>query len=403
MLRVVVDLVKSTRKNAILIDWLTVSSKILNYDVCLYLLGMEKIQWRRFEGSKLRYEFRMVFQHITIHCTESWSDKYNKGCCIEISGKGCREFETFGKADWSALISSLYRYDKDVHFTRLDLAYDDFQGLLDIEQISIQARSLSFTSKLSKCEVVQTCDKLDPDFWGITVFHGARSSNVMHRIYDKRIERGRRDIPHWIRWEIQLRAIAAENAVHKAFIGSETLQLGDFFGGVVRQYVAYRDQQQNDTNKNRWPLSSWYTDFIGAVSAVSVWSARTVEYNKGRMDQYAYKQNHNHTLCELFNDGIVEYLRQLLMEPDQLPDKYKRVLQDVYEQKQKQAASAAAAAVLASAGAPSPAVLQESLRAGSVAAAAVAAPLVDKPDFDSLIDMVYSELQAYRQKREQEA
>lgn len=326
--------------NCIIIDWLTFSCFGYGFDDLKKILGLECRDWRFEKGSRLQYAGRWVSGHISIHVSRDIPDDFqaivngrNSGACVEMSGQGCREFESFGRGDWGFLMFWLWQSMNDPYqkfnITRLDLAYDDFSGVLDIAQIARQAWNMDFTSRLPRCSVISDMSKQCEDVRGISVTHGSKSSNVFFRVYDKRVERGRFDLGHWVRWEIQFRDVAARGALQYCFSSlDENAGLGTFFGGLVKQYVQYRDRSE-DTNKRRWALSAWYVDFIGAVDAISVWSKKDVEYNKSRMEKYAYQQNHNHTLTLLQADGIVKYLHQLFdaaHDGKDLPQKYKDVL-----------------------------------------------------------------------------
>lgn len=341
-----VDLVKRP-KNNILIDWLTFSCKDISPEDCMKILGLEKVSWRSEFGSKLRYEKRFVFQHIQIHYTDSKEKKFNEGLCCEISGQGCREFESFSSVSWEYLIYQIRSLDQ-YNFSRLDLAYDDFSGVLPLDQIVYQAQNFYFTSRSSHLDIMASADNLDSDCIGYSVVHGKRCSNVLIRIYDKRVERKRWDLPHWVRCECQLRSDAALNSIGHCFDSSE-IEIGAILAGIVRRYVQYRVPSA-DSNKSRWTLSPWYEDFCGAVASVSCYTSHNVEYNKHRMDAYAYDQNHNHTLCEIACDGVASYFRRLFSFSDPMPEKYMAVASDVHLLRREQDAKQAARSVFTSGG-----------------------------------------------------
>lgn len=329
-------------ENCIIIDWLTFSC-FMSFDDLKKLLGLDSRQWKLEKGSRLFYAERWVCGSISIHCTPcevvhdscgqltSKAKKYNLGSCVEMSGQGCREYETFGRGDWTFLLAFIYKscIDPKLQFniSRLDLAYDDFSGILDIQKIAMQAWNMEFTSKLSRVSVISDMSKQDENVRGISITHGSKSSNTFMRIYDKRVERNRLDLEHWVRWEIQLRSESAFGALRVAFEESENMPLGSFFGGLILQYVQYRDRG-TDSNKSRWNYSEWYLDFVSTLDKISIWTKKDVEYNKQRMERYAYHQNHNHTLTLIQADGIVNYLRALHAAAlgEELPQKYKDVL-----------------------------------------------------------------------------
>lgn len=326
--------------NCIVIDWLTVvcNTSGIGFEHLVKCLGMQNLNWIHKEGSFRNYGRRAEWGKITIHYTpveyESFPDaSYNVGCCMELSGEGCREFESFGRGDWAALIvgfRELRQAGIDLRFTRLDIAYDDFHVKLPIEDISLQAQRLEFTAKTSKCSVTYSTDKNDLEHIGQCIIHGSRSSNTLIRIYNKRVERKRYDIPHWVRCEIQMRKESAEKFLDLVCSGNFS-GLGDIYAGVVRQYVQYRVPSA-DTNDSRLELAPWYSAWLDDVQRISLWSTKDVDYNKFRMDNYAYRQNCNHTIAEIQMDGITEYLKSLYCAAitanagPELPDKYKSVI-----------------------------------------------------------------------------
>lgn len=54
---------------------------------------------------------------------------------------GCRAFESFGSGNYEALFDGAHLEPEDVHTTRLNIAFDDHSGLLDIDTATISASS----------------------------------------------------------------------------------------------------------------------------------------------------------------------------------------------------------------------------------------------------------------------
>ena len=109
--------------NCFLFDWLTVSFQGLSFGDCISLLGMNHKTWEdQKTGSRMRYAHRLAYDGISIHYTEDGDTKHQAGCCIEMSGQGCRDFETFGSGDWSGLFEEIQFLGGNI--TRLDIAVD---------------------------------------------------------------------------------------------------------------------------------------------------------------------------------------------------------------------------------------------------------------------------------------
>lgn len=69
-----------------------------------------------------------------------------KGVAITFSGKGCSTFERESPIGWEALRKIAIA--PDAHTTRLDIAYDDFTGILDIRKLKELRDSGRYTSLL---------------------------------------------------------------------------------------------------------------------------------------------------------------------------------------------------------------------------------------------------------------
>lgn len=299
--------------NCIIFDWLTFSSKSMSFSEAVGLLGMESSVWKEENGSRLRYQHRMSCGGISIHYTDfSFEDdsevtemkRFNSGCCIEMSGQGCREFESFGNGDWVALLSFIYIKRSDCRVTRIDLAYDDFDGVIPLAVMAEQARRFEFTARSQHLQVIEDADCADQAHLGITVNHGSRSSDLFIRCYDKRVEKKRYDLQHWVRFEIQIRGDDAAGFLRQ-YVGSGlTVQLGDLFAGIVTQYLEYK-VPADDHIKSRWLPAPWWSAFLGACKAISIHSKKDVEYNKSRLDRYVYKQNHNCLKTAILHDGSI--------------------------------------------------------------------------------------------------
>lgn len=309
--------------NCIIYDWLTFTLSDYSLSDTLSFLNLpDNLKWEEGLGSRLFYAERRHFSGISIHSTSDLdSRKLNSGCCVEMSGQGCRAFETYSGLSMASLISSVRAADLSV--SRVDVAYDDFQGLIDIHRMAAQAREFQFTSRLQARKIVDESQFSDLELAGLTVSHGSKASRIYIRCYDKRIERNAMNIyPHWVRLEIQLRD---ENAVN--FL-DYPVDLGSKFAGLLRNYLLYRDPVDSDSNKRRWPVSSWWSDLLGDIEAISVSSKKDLDYNKDRFDDFVFDHMHNVIKTGVLLYGPREFLRRVFGFSDDMPSKYKRLLSD---------------------------------------------------------------------------
>ena len=130
-------------ENRFLIDWFSFSSRIDSFESMAELLGMSDCNWEIMRGVQ-GYVCRYYFEGISIHWAGnggsvrfSGTDKEQdiKGAWLEMSGSGCRAFETYGHGDWQKLLDYVVFNAQNITTNRIDIAYDDFIGLLDMNKI----------------------------------------------------------------------------------------------------------------------------------------------------------------------------------------------------------------------------------------------------------------------------
>lgn len=180
-------------ENLILYDWLSFTMKVADPYTIVDLLGLFNVPWELTKGAR-GYKDRLYFNCISIH----FNGRDDMGVWCEMSGQGCRAFESLttlpGK--WDDLFQSIN--DLHLNITRLDVAYDDHIGLLDIDQIIQDTRAQEYVSKSNYWEVIESSK-------GQSLQFGSPQSDVLIRIYDKARERNCPLVQHWIRCELQLR------------------------------------------------------------------------------------------------------------------------------------------------------------------------------------------------------
>lgn len=311
--------------NGFCFDWLTVSFSDLGYADIIALLGMHGKTWEEQKtGSRLGYGHRLAFDGISIHWTSEDDPRHKNhgGSCLEMTGQGCRDFETFGRGDWMELFDEIDLFHGNI--TRLDVAYDDFRGVLPIDIIADMARAGSFTSRAQRCQIYYDWSNHGAhDRCGLTVMHGSRSSDCAIRIYDKRAERGAwEEFEHWVRLEIQLRDKCARGFLDRL---QEVGNLGVTFGGVVNNYLTYRCNT-SDSNKSRAPVAPFWRLFIQTSELLRIHEVRGVEYNRKRLLDHI-DRNHNAIKTAILSEGLGDFLHNCFGHTEPLPDKYKHVLQ----------------------------------------------------------------------------
>ncbi len=298
----------------ILFDWLSFTSKCDSPDSIIDLLGLQEVKWVPTYGGR-GYHDRMMFNGISIY----YNNGKVPGVWVEMSGTGCRTFEEFGHCDWS-VIFGLCSQDDAYNITRLDVACDDKEGVLDIEQIRDDTAHENWVSKWHDARIEHTV-KLG----SCTVYFGSSKSTCMLRIYDKAKERldnvGADDLGHWIRAELVLRD---ERAL--AFAELPYDQIGRNFVGVINNYLRFLQPVDGDSNRSRWPTSPWWLDFVQTLEKISLYTPCDTEYSLDKTKQYVYKQAGNavDTIVQII--GEKQFLKELSENKPAMAAKYKQLI-----------------------------------------------------------------------------
>jgi len=280
-----------SEKTKFIIDWLSVSSKIHGPSTWLDDLGFNDATFEQrpgFYGYRLRLHFDGVSVHYAGHSE-------NMGTLLEMSGKGCRRFETSGTGDYEAIFDDVKNNPGEMNITRLDIACDDLEGLLPLEYIANKIRRGEYVSKCREWGVEESSK-------GLTVSHGTKESDVYIRIYDKAAERGFKDGRHWVRCEMQLRHALAAKYAQLILDGKS---VGDLYCGVLRNYLRY--VEDDATRRWRCSISPFWNNFINHAEGIRIYEKPGVDYNLHNLHSYVVDQAGNSiwTLAQILGwDGL---------------------------------------------------------------------------------------------------
>lgn len=286
-----------SKNNCFLIDWLTVvfhGQTVFGVQQLLGLTG--SIPWQQKHNFVYGYPITTFWNNICIRWGADreefyWDDLDKKasekvrsdmGICLEMSGTGCRAFESHGFGDWLKLLTDITQgqFGK-VSITRLDLAYDDHTGILDIYRIESDARDRNLVCKARKVRSTWS-DDWDEDIQGLTVEIGSRKSDVLVRIYDKAAERGFDHSKHWIRVELQLRKARALAAVMQILNFDS---VGKVASGILRNYCTFRSPS-SDSNRCRWPLTPYWDRLLLDMERIRIVLTPGEEYNFSKTEEH---------------------------------------------------------------------------------------------------------------------
>jgi len=278
------------QKNTIIYDWLSFSSKIHTVEELIKIIGVSEARFQEIYGF-YGYSKRITYEGISILFDGHGSDM---GVMLDMSGQGCRTFESLGSGDWESLFDLVKHWqgEKRMNISRLDIAYDDHEGILDISKISNDTEAGFYIAKTRNFEVINSSK-------GRSVNHGSKSSGAYIRIYDKAKERGYTDDRHWIRLELQLRD---KNAL--GFIQNDTA-IGLKFLGVVSNYLRYVMPNATDTNKRRWHDTEYWQNFIRSAEKIRIYQKPGIDYDERNLEAFVLRNSGNsiNVFRKIFGDA----------------------------------------------------------------------------------------------------
>ncbi len=192
----------------------------------------------------------------------------DKGCLLELKGKGCRQFENFLLAQqrtWFDFFMHVFKVDGV--FKRIDLAINDKTGILDIPFLTKKCRNeecvsvfRSFKSYRSG-ELVHGEDK--PDM-GNTLYIGSLKSDVYFCLYEKDYEQfvkygmSMEDTEVKNRLEIRLKNDRAYHAIVDLMMYENA---GRTAFSIINRYIRFVD---TDIKKRRssWKINADWQRFL---------------------------------------------------------------------------------------------------------------------------------------------
>lgn len=261
--------------NIVIYDALSITSKIHNPEHFIGLMGLNNVLWQTVKGAH-GYQDRLYFECISIHCNGG----PGMGIWLEMMGQGCRAFETYGNGNYELLFEEVISNKGDMKITRLDIAFDDHTGILDINELCDDTRTGSYIARANEWKVTEGSK-------GSSIEIGSMKSEAFIRIYDKAAERGMTDGTHWVRCEMQLRRDRALSFVNLAG------DIGPKYSGVLLNYLRYIEPGEADTNRWRSTMRPYWQSLVNDAEAISIYQKPGIEYNLARLENTVIKMYGN--------------------------------------------------------------------------------------------------------------
>lgn len=308
------------RENCVLIDWLSITTTAFapsdimiarqdfnsdDFDTAAYYPGVREMMalvgftdpntWELLKGVR-GYKFRYYRDSITIH----FGGREDNGVWLEMSGQGCRSFESYSDGNYDRIFAFVLSHPDNCNLTRLDIAFDEYTGIVDIDRICDDTAKQKYVSKADFWEVIQSSK-------GKSLQVGSPSSLVLVRVYDKLAERLAKipsaaerekvleEIEHWTRVEVQLRDDRAREFVRYLFgddtlteIEEDELTLGQAFTGVLKSYLeyGYYTAAKGHPEQKVWHTFPYWKEVLQGANALSIYRTPGVDYNLQRCVNY---------------------------------------------------------------------------------------------------------------------
>ena len=315
----------SNNESCVIIDWFAITTRQWEPAQLVAYLGLDIKQFRTTYGF-YGYRDRLLYEGISIHFNlRSDPEDEKTSVMLEMSGQGCRQFETSSKLGFMQLFCDVDNGEFEIK--RLDIAYDDVdrsgsKGILDIHKIARYTLHRRFVTKWNGGQIVDRFTvngNCEPIIHALTAQFGSRQSTIMLRIYDKAQERGGLDY-HWIRVEIVFKEERAANFISQ-LLGGKTI--GELYAGVLRNYLRFI--RLDNSRRERCSTIGWWEKFLNGAERVKLYSPKNIEYNLARVERYVFEQAGNSTLTYLLCKGedklLIERTRPTIPRLEKTPQK----------------------------------------------------------------------------------
>ena len=244
----------------------------LSVDAACEFLDIPMEDWIDPESGGNGYHKQLIYGNIQIF----YEGREDMGVFISMKGKGCREYEKQIEGDWCLFINAIL--SQGGTFTRFDSAIDDFDGILSLDEIRSYAENKHFVTKFKKWKPDIEYDAASGKLIQDAVLFGHKAKSLLHLyIYDKALQQGIE--VHWIRTELRLK----KERAHQFLIEfAKSGHLGQLTTGVLLNYIRFVTPS-SDTNKARWPMARFWSDFLGKAEKVRLTGGeieRTIEQVK---------------------------------------------------------------------------------------------------------------------------
>lgn len=298
------------------VDWVQVTLKIVTPEqLILDILGLNPEEFYEAENGQYGYRRAKRFGNIAVF----YDGREDMGIHLQISGQGCREYESLERKTWKQLFYDLVCYK--AQFTRLDVAVDDFEGYFKISSLIRKIKGQELISKFKTATRIEKIDIESGESKGNTIYYGSESSRIQIRMYEKDKEREgkghelEKDLKCWNRTEIQARNERAQKIAELILLNEEGSEvIGEIVTGILKNYLRFVVKDKKDSNRRRWKTAPFWDKFLGNVEKLRLTNIspdRTVQRTYDWIDKQVAP-----SLAVLFHafEGDMDVLKRFILE-----------------------------------------------------------------------------------------
>ena len=227
------------------------TSKIHSQQQFLEMLGVQDCSFLEMPG-RYGWQTRLYYRGISVLFGGSRED-----VCLELSGTGCRTVEEISENtfDWFQFLQN-FEFDirtGDVTVSRLDIAGDDHDGILNYRRMAMHCRRRRYICKAHWNMWTDGAEQ--------AIYFGSPASDRRLRIYNKALEQ-KLEGEHWIRAEMQMRN---KNAVSFLLNWFREKDIGGCYAGVLRDFLRFTETAPEQKNYRLCATCSWWDTFIALI------------------------------------------------------------------------------------------------------------------------------------------
>ncbi len=259
------------------IDWLSLTVMDLSFEeICEKLLKIPIHLMRDDLGSGIR-GYRAFKKSDDIRVLEGGGKATDLHYHVLLTGKGCRQFETWleGRNEtWFDFLKDAMKYASNV--PRLDLAIDDKRTYFDIKDIIEMAENQECISKLRAGVDYGKFNLSDGKREGRTISFGSRESLLYIVFYEKNYEQAEKLnltdeemeemlSQSWNRYELRFRQEKAVATVKELLQHQDVSKVAL---GTLHYNMRFAQRNPNDSTKSRWKTYPFWEKFMEDIKSI---------------------------------------------------------------------------------------------------------------------------------------